>query len=341
MIKSVVLIFTLALIKDQLRDMTNDLNFSKKILKPEEWLKNWLDQHSLKTSQSLLMYSSYWDAYVDDPRLMLIPMEDHLVHRGDGVFEAFKVVGGKIYLMKDHLDRLELSAKALSLSWPFSRERVEKTLQEMVALKKIESGGLRIFLSRGVGLFSANPYDSTATHFHFVLINSKMPAVEKYEKGAKLGRSLIHPKSSPWCEIKSCNYLPNVLMKKESVDRGLDFTVAFDEEGFVTECSTENLILVDENDQLCRPKLARILKGTTMMRAFSLAEKLVASKDLKGILEKNLLEEDVLKAKELMIVGTTWDVLPVTTYEGKNISAGQPGPIAKKLLQLLREDQNS
>lgn len=319
--------------------MTKDLNLTKKLLKPEEWLKTWLEKEKLKTSQSVLMYSSYWDGYVDDPRLMLIPMEDHLVHRGDGVFEAFKVVHGKIYLLKEHLDRLESSAKALFLEWPMPRLQVEKILNEMVALKNIDSGGLRVFLSRGVGLFSANPYDSVSAHFHFVLVTAKGAAAEKYELGAKLGRSQIQPKPTPWCEIKSCNYLPNVLMKKEAVDRGLDFTVGFDEDGFVTECSTENLILLDENNQLCRPTLKRILKGTTMMKVFELAKNLVSSGELSQVVEKDLTESDLQKAKELMIAGTTWDILPVTSYEGKSIASGKPGPIAKKLLQLLREDQ--
>ncbi len=285
------------------------------------------------------MYSSYWNAYIDDPRLMLIPMEDHLVHRGDGVFEAFKVINGKIYLMKEHLDRLERSAEALSLNWPLPRAEVEKILKEMIEIKKIQSAGLRIFLSRGMGTFSANPYDSMQAHFHFLLINSKMPSAEKYTLGASLGRSQIVPKSTPWSEIKSCNYLPNVLMKKEAVDRGLDFTLGFDEQDFITECSTENLIILDQKNQLCRPQLRRILKGTTMMRVFELAQNLVTRGEIKSIIEKNISESDLFAAKELMIVGTTWDVLSVTKYEGKNISDGKVGVISKELLSLLQEDQ--
>ncbi|MEK6772766.1 MAG: aminotransferase class IV [Bdellovibrionota bacterium] len=285
------------------------------------------------------MYSSYWNAYIDDPRLMLIPMEDHLVHRGDGVFEAFKIINGKIYLMKEHFDRLERSAEALSLNWPLPRAEVEKVLKEMIEIKKVQTAGLRIFLSRGMGTFSANPYDSKQAHFHFLMINSKMPSAEKYALGASLGRSQIEPKGAPWSEIKSCNYLPNVLMKKEAVDRGLDFTLGFDEQGFITECSTENLIILDQKNQLCRPQLRRILKGTTMMRVFELAQKLVPTGKIKSTIERNISESDLFAAKELMIVGTTWDVLSVTKYEGKNIFDGKVGAISKELLSLLQEDQ--
>lgn len=317
----------------------NSQNKLRKILTANEWFEICLKSQSFQGSQSLLMYSSYWDAYVEDPRLMLIPMEDHLVHRGDGVFEAFKVVRGKIYLLKEHLDRLEISAQALSLDWPMPREKVECILNEMIQMKKIHSGGLRLFLSRGAGTFSANPYDSLQTHFHFILTNAKMPTEEKYASGVRLGRSLIAPKPVPWSGIKSCNYLPNVLMKKEAIDQGVDFTVAYDEDGFITECSTENLVLIDESNQLCRPKLKRILKGTTMMRVFELAQSLLQSGDLSSIVEKNISEKDLLKAKEVMIVGTTWDVLAVTSYQGKPIADGRVGKRAQKLLQLLREDQ--
>lgn len=320
----------------------NDVKFnSLKVLSPEAWLKTWLLSQSPEGSQNLLMYSSYWNAFVDDPRLMLIPMEDHLVHRGDGVFEAFKIIHGKIYLLKEHLNRLELSSRALELAWPMSRDKVENILNEMVQLKKIQSGGLRIFLSRGMGTFSANPYDSKQSHFHFVLTNAKMPTEEKYNKGVQLARSQIAPKVAPWSGIKSCNYLPNVLMKKEAIDLNVDFTVGYDEEGFLTECSTENLVIVNEKNQLCRPTLKRILKGTTMMRTFELAQKLVATQELSAVLERNITEEDLVKSKEAMIIGTTWDVLAATSYQGKAIGDGKVGSVAKKLLQLLREDQQS
>ncbi len=311
----------------------------QKILNQSEWLNNITLQLSQFNSTALLMYSTYWQGYIDDPRLMLIPMEDHLVHRGDGVFEAFKIVNGKIYLLKEHLDRLEFSSRSLHLEWPMSRQEVEKTLKEMIEIKKITLGGMRIFLSRGIGHYSANPYDAPKTHFHFVLLNSKMPAAEKYETGVSLGKSKIAPKPSPWANIKSCNYLPNVMMKREAVDRKMDFTIAFDESNYITECSTENLIILDQNNILCRPKLNQILSGTTMMRVFELAKKLQSAGDIAAIVERDISENDLLQAKELMIVGTTWDVLPITKYEEQQISQGKVGAVAKKMLELLRQDQ--
>lgn len=319
----------------------------RKIINQDEWLRVIESKRVHQQSSAVLSYSSYWDAYVDDPKLMQIPIEDHLVHRGDGVFEAFKVTNAKIYLLAEHLNRLEQSSEALGLSWPMARSEVENILNEMIHLKNLKFGAIRIFLSRGAGGFSANPYDSKQTQFHFILLNSKMPAAEKYQLGATLGKSQIQPKSSFWAKIKSCNYLPNVLMKKEAVDRGLDFTIGFDEQGHITESSTENVVVLDKNNYLCRPKLDHILKGTTMIKVFQLAEQLINSNqtvgnketEIAGIRERDLNHDDLISAKEIMVVGTTWDVLPITRYEGKPIGNGNVGPVAKKLLNLLQQDQ--
>ncbi len=127
-------------------------------------------------------------------------------------------------------------------------------------------------------------------------------------------------------------------MKKESVDRKLDFTVGFDSAGILTESSTENIVILDKDNNLVRPKLAQILKGTTMMRTFDLAQQLLADKTIASIQERDLTEQDVRSAKEVMMIGTTLDVLPVSSFEGAKIADGHQGPVAKKLLMLLRED---
>ena len=127
-------------------------------------------------------------------------------------------------------------------------------------------------------------------------------------------------------------------MKKEAVDRKIDFTVGYDTHGAVTEGSTENIVIVNEHNELVRPLLKQILKGTTMMRALHLAEDLVRQKQIKGITEKSLHEKDILAAKEVMMIGTTLDVLPVTEYEGEKIGDGKVGFISQTLRRYLHED---
>jgi branched-chain amino acid aminotransferase len=286
----------------------------------------------------LAMYSTWYGGIVKDPGLMIVPVDDHLVHRGDGVFEAMKVVDGKIFLMTPHLDRLEASAKEISLSLPCSRAELEEIIKKTTLATGVQNALLRLYLARGPGGFTTNPYDSVGPQIYLIVTELKYMPAEKYEQGASIGKSAIPPKE-PWlARIKTCNYLPNVLMKKESVDRKLDFTVSFDNQGYLTESSTENIVIVDKNGNLLRPKLHQILKGTTMIRSFDLAQSLLSQGTVKSIGEKDIHENDVINAREVMMIGTTLDVLPVTTYEGKAIGNGQVGAVAKALLQILRED---
>jgi 4-amino-4-deoxychorismate lyase len=286
----------------------------------------------------LAMYSSWYGGITKDPSLMLVPVDDHLVHRGDGVFEAMKVVQGKTYLMNDHLDRLETSAAQLGIQWPFSRERLVEILHETVKVAGTPECLIRLFMARGPGGFTTNPYDSVGTQVYCIVTAFKPMAEQKYTEGAVIGKSAIPPKEPWFATIKSCNYLPNVMMKKEAVDRKLDFTVGFDAKGFLTESSTENIILLNSHGELIRPHLRQILKGTTMMRTLHLAQDLIRQGHIKNIIEKDLHEKDLLSAKEVMMVGTTLDVLPVTSYEGQKIGDGKVGFVAQTLRRLLKED---
>lgn len=307
------------------------------VLTSEQILKQLQQKTHSHQASYFAMYSSWWGGVVTDPTLMVLPIDDHMVHRGDGVFEALKSVDGYVYLYKEHLDRLENSAKAIGLVLPMSRKQLEETLFETLKISKQQNAIIRLFLSRGPGTFGTNPADSVGAQIYIVITSLKTPSAEKYYSGVRIGRSQIPPKESWLAQIKTCNYLPNVLMKKESVERGLDFTVAYDSQGFLTESSTENIFIVNQNDELIHPHYNFILKGTTLLRAMMLAQKI----GLKVRGPQDIREEDVLNAKEVAMIGTTLDVLPVTEYEGKIIGSGQVGAIAKALQKELLQDQKN
>lgn len=292
---------------------------------------------SLKRSYSL-MYSSWLGGWTDDPRLMMIPIDDHMVHRGDGVFEALKAVNSKIYLLKPHLERLRLSAESLALK-PFENwSRVEQIVNETWAMAQAKGQSeaiVRIFLSRGPGNFSTNPYDTDGSQL-YVMITELKPFPKRQ---ASVGWSQIPVKSDWLAVVKSCNYLPNVMMKKEALDRGVDFTVSKDIDGNLAEGSTENIALVDAAGHLVHPELNRILKGCTMTRVFELAKPLVTEGLLKSIQVRKITAAELANAREIMMMGTTLDVLPVTEFEGNPVGTGNPGPIARYLHQLLLADQ--
>nr|BFD62786.1 aminotransferase class IV [Bdellovibrio sp. HM001] len=308
------------------------------VLSPSEVQKHLLQRQYAAQGTYLAMYSSWLGGIVKDPGLMMVPVDDHLVHRGDGVFEAIKVVDGQVFLLQEHLERLESSAGQIGLSLPHSLPEMKEIILQTTKVSGARFAVLRLYISRGPGYFTTNPYDSISSQMYLIVTSFTPFSDEKYLKGVKVGRSHIAPKD-PWmARIKTCNYLPNVLMKKESVDRKIDFTIGVDGQGFITEGSTENIVLIDKDKNLLRPKLRQILKGTTMMRTFELAESLVGEGVLNSIQEKDLSEQDLLSAAEAMMIGTTLDVLPVVEYEGQKIGSGQQGPAAFRLLQLLRED---
>lgn len=278
-------------------------------------------------------YSSWFGGIVQNQKFMLLPIDDHMVHRGDGVFEAMKAIARSVYLMNEHLERLFKSAEKIALKSPFTKEQVKEIVLETLKVANQEDVMIRIFLSRGPGNFSVNPYDSSQAQLYVVITELSSPSPEKYTNGINIGQSKIIGKSSWMAQIKSCNYLPNVLMKKEAVDRTLDFVIGVDEQGNLTESATENLMIVDKNGVLVHPPLDYILRGTTMVRAFELAvENGIATKI--GVISK----EELRSAREVIIAGTSLNILPVVKFESYIIGDGTPGPIAKKLNQLMLVD---
>lgn len=302
------------------------------ILDASSWLQKLLSRQDPARTAYRAMYSTWWNGLVTDPALMMVPVDDHQVHRGDAVFEAIKFNEKKIYLMTEHLDRLDRSAFAIGLSSPIPRAKFESLLQDVVRVSGLKLGMLRIFLSRGPGSFSTNPYDTVGEQITIIATDLKEISEDKVLKGVSLGISKIPAKDSWQAQIKSCNYLPNVMMKKEAVDTGVDFTVSFGGE-FVAEGSTENVVIVTKDGALARPRKAGILAGTMMLRAFELGRSL----KLSAYEERDLKLQDLRDAREIMMVGTTLDVLPVSEFDGQRRAVGS---VSLALRNLLKADQS-
>ncbi|MFP5213518.1 MAG: aminotransferase class IV [Acidobacteriota bacterium] len=287
----------------------------------------------------LAMYSSWYGGIITDPALMMVPIDDHLVHRGDGIFEAFKCTGGKVYGLNRHLDRMERSAKGPGIVLPVDRARLSELILATIRASNADDCLVRVFVSRGPGGFSANPYECPARQLYIVVTGFHGYPKEKYDQGVKLKTSRVPMKKDYFANIKSCNYLPNVLMKKEAEDAGVDFTVSIDEQGFLGEGPTENVGIVTKRRELLVPRFDRILRGTTVTRVMELAEALVASGDLTRVGEADITPEDAYDASEIMMFGTSFDVFPIVEYDGKAIGGGKVGPLFRKLLTLFHEDQ--
>ncbi|MFZ2447287.1 MAG: aminotransferase class IV [Syntrophobacteraceae bacterium] len=288
----------------------------------------------------LAMYSSWYGGIITDPALMMVPLDDHLVHRGDGIFEAFTCRNWNIYALERHLNRLDQAAAAFGLNIPVDRPGMVEIIRETIRAGNSGTCLVRLFVSRGPGGFSANPYESVASQVYVVVTALNPPAAEKYARGVALMTSSIPVKTDYFATIKTCNYLPNVLMKKEARDAGADYPVSLDEHGFLAEGATENIGVLTRGGEFLTPRFCRILRGITVTRTLELARALVG-RELTAIAEADIAREQAYAAAEMFIFGTSLNILPVVEYDGKKIGGGRPGPVYKKLLELFLEDEST
>ncbi|MFW6388965.1 MAG: aminotransferase class IV [Desulfohalobiaceae bacterium] len=304
----------------------------------EVWQR--LQESSLEHhSNYLAMYSSWYQGIVLDPGFMLLPVDDHLVHRGDGIFEAFKCVQGKVYLLERHLDRLERSADLIDLKLPMQRILLREVILETISAAQARDCLVRLFVSRGPGDFTPSPSSCLGSQLYIIVTTQARTKEEKYKAGCSLVSSRVPIKPDFLANVKSCNYLPNVLMEKEIEERGADFAVGLDEQGYLTEGPTENLGLISKGNEFLVPDFERTLKGITVVRMMELAEELVQEGLLQGVRQAKISARDLLQAREVMMFGTTFDVLPVVSFENQSLGQGRPGPVFERFLQLLLQDQ--
>ncbi|MEW5773985.1 MAG: aminotransferase class IV [Thermodesulfobacteriota bacterium] len=280
----------------------------------------------------LAFYEHRVGAVCKDVRLMLLPLDDHLLHRGDGVFESLKYVGRKLYQLDAHLERMQKSAAAISLAPPCSWEDLRDIALAVARAGGADNGMLRLLLGRGPGGFGIDPFESPAASLYVAAYHFSPKPDSVFEKGVTAFRSATPAKQSWLARIKSVNYLPNVLMKMEAVQKGYDYPFCFDEHGFLAEGATENVTLVDQAGTLVVPELTNSLPGTTLLRALDLIKGEVP------VSFRGVTEADVYGAREVHILGTTGDCIPVVRYEGKPIHDVRPGPVARRLRELLVRD---
>jgi len=284
------------------------------------------------------MYSSVYGAVVTDPALMTVPVDDHVVHRGDGVFEAFKSVNGRIYNLDAHLNRLECSAAAISLPLPHARDKLRHIIVETVRCGGRPDCLVRLVLSRGSGSYGVNPYDCPEPYIYVTVSRLAPPFMAVHPEGARVKSSNVPVKHAFLAVIKNCNYLYNVLMKKEAVDAGVDFSLAFDADDCMAEGATENMGVVSRAGDLCFPRLDRILAGTTMLRVADLAGGLVEKQMVRSVQFRDIPRRELGSMREMVVVGTTFDVAAVVQLDGRPVGDGKPGPVAAGLLAALQKD---
>lgn len=280
-------------------------------------------------------YSSWLGGYFREPWGMAIPLDDHGFHRGDGVFEAVRIHARAYIDLPGHLRRLENSARAIEMRLPWTADEIGRICIHLASLCDSDSGILRLYATRGPGGFSPSPAEVVGHQLYAAITRFRPVSAEKYQRGVSAMISTVQAKDARWAQIKSCNYLQNVLMKKESLDRGFDFALSVDGLGRICEGATENLLVVTRDSDVLVPKFDYTLRGTTVTVVMGLAEELKLAGKVCDVRLADLTVDDVRSAREAAFVGTTLGVLPVTSLDRGLIGDGRPGQVVIELQDLL------
>ena len=312
-----------------------------KTLTRDEAIARLQDAVHAKASNFYAMYSSALGGIVTDPALMVLPLDDHMVHRGHSVFDTATLTGGMLYQLDPHLDRLLRSAELARVPLPFPREELRQIILDTAAASRQREGSVRYWLSAGPGGFGLGPAECVGSSFYVIVFNQELYPASYYTDGMKVITSNIPIKPPLFARIKSTNYLPNVLVVLEAKDRSADNGIFIDQRGMVAESSNMNVAFVTKDRVFRHPVFDAILSGITIQRVLQFAERLVQQGDLKEIRLADVSVSEGREAAEMMLIGSSIKIAPVVEWDGRPIGDGKPGPIAKKLLQLWEEDVRS
>ena len=286
-------------------------------------------------------YSSQLVGIVTDPALMVIPFDDHMVHRGHGIFDTAGLVNGRIYDLEAHLDRFLGSAERSKLKLFGSREEMRDIIIRTTAVSGLRDGAIRYWLSSGPGSLELSPAAGAEPGFFVMIFGGLSYPARWYTDGLRVMTTTYPIKPPLYAITKATNYLPNVLMQMEAKEAGLDNGVFIDEAGFVGESSNMNVAFVTQDGVLRHPKFERVLPGCTSLRLLDLARSLTIRGVLNGVEVCDIPVADARAAREMVLLGSSVKVAPIVEWDGKPIGNGKPGPIAKALLDLMEEDMRS
>jgi branched-chain amino acid aminotransferase len=259
-----------------------------------------------------------------------ISVFDHGLLYGDGVFEGIRAYHGRVFKLREHIDRLFFSAKAILLDLPMSHEALMQATVESCRINGLRDGYIRLVVTRGVGTLGLNP--NRCKNPSVIIIADKIQVYPKelYDKGMDIVTvptvRNLHSAVNP--AIKSLNYLNNILAKIEANNAGVEEAVMLNSEGYVAEGTADNIFVVRKGALFTPPLSAGALYGITRQTVIELAEAAGWK-----VSEPNLTRYDLFNADECFLTGTGAELIPVVKIDGRVIGTGQPGPVTRQLVE--------
>ena len=258
-----------------------------------------------------------------------ISVFDHGLLYGDGCFEGIRVYNGRVFKLAAHLDRMTKSAARIRLTPPYTTKEIEKAIRDTLAANEMTDAYIRLVYTRGVGTLGLHPFRCPNPSAFIITDTIELYPPELYDKGMEVIVSQ-RPRVPIACldpATKSLNYLNNILAKVEAIDANVLEAIMLNTDGYVSECTGDNIFVVKDGRIATPPKQAGILHGIT--RKFVMDE-LVPTLEF-SLEEKMMRPEEVLAADEVFLTGTAAEIIGVCKIDGRVIGSGGVGPVTRSL----------
>jgi branched-chain amino acid aminotransferase len=263
-----------------------------------------------------------------------VSVYDHGFLYGDGVFEGIRIYEGKVFKLKEHIERLYDSARHIALEIPIGREQLTEAVLSTVQANAKRNGYIRLIISRGAGTLGLDPRKTSDPQIIIIVDDIALYPPELYDNGLDIITAATirnHPNATN-PRIKSLNYLNNILAKIEGIRAGCVEALMLNHKGEISECTGDNIFLIKHGVLRTPPPDAGILEGITRNAVMELARSA-------GIIvqEAAMTRHDVYAADECFLTGTAAEVIPVVKCDGRPIGNGKPGPITRQLREMFQQ----
>ena len=259
-----------------------------------------------------------------------ISVFDHGLLYGDGVFEGIRSYGSVVFKLAEHIDRLYESAHTIMLDVGITKKQMEKAIFDTLKINKLKDAYIRVVVTRGVGDLGLDPRKCQKSTIIIITDKIVLYPKELYQKGLEIitvptVRNLSNAIDP---QVKSLNYLNNIMAKIEAVNCGYQEAIMLNSMGLVAECTGDNIFLVKNKQLYTTPQSMGTLRGITRDAVLGLAGKVKIKAS-----ETILTRHEVFNADELFLTGTAAELIPVVKVDGRVIGNGKPGKITLGLLK--------
>jgi branched-chain amino acid aminotransferase len=260
-----------------------------------------------------------------------ISVFDHGLLYGDGVFEGIRAYDGYVLKLDEHIARLYASAKAIDLEIPLPKEKFEEAIVQTIRKNNLKDTYVRVVVTRGYGDLGLDPRRCPKPTI--IIIASYIPPLFEGENAtAIVSCTRRNAVTALDPEIKSLNYLNNILAKIEANRANVHEAIMLNQNGTISEGTGDNLFIVKNGKIVTPPPSAAILPGITRQIAIDLAHE-----EGVEVVEREITVHELITADEAFLTGTAAEIAPLTEVDEKKIGEGEPGPITVKLMKKFKD----